>query len=305
LVLRGLLLFLVVAPCASGCGDDGGETPGRTQAGDVAAPAAGGGGSTSGAGGAGGATGGGGTAGDSDVTDSQPEAGSEAPATRVFDAGSDPARNQITAGNVCARLAEIQCAGEAFCCDAPGRDVGSCVTTMTAGCRDQLYADMISQKSSTGFDPARAGVVFTELERLASECDPGIASYGESVEGLRGIFRGTVAPDDRCGPPPSLAEVDGAAALASCTSPETHACLPQGLSWRCEPRADVGGDCFTDVNCMPGLFCDNPDLDLGGSTCMQRKAAGSPCALPNECSSLACRGGTCAPAGVQTAYCLQ
>jgi hypothetical protein len=94
-------------------------------------------------------------------------------------------------------------------------------------------------------------------------------------------------------------------ALASCLDPSNNACLPESLlRWTCTPHAEVGGDCFTDVNCNAGLFCDNPDLSISGSTCMTRKAIGAGCGLPNECDSLFCRQGQCVEATVDAAYCL-
>src|SRR5262245_19474579 len=36
---------------------------------------------------------------------------------KVFDAGSADDRNDVTAGELCQRVADILCAGEEFCCD--------------------------------------------------------------------------------------------------------------------------------------------------------------------------------------------
>ena len=60
--------------------------------------------------------------------------GSGAGGTATFDAGSDPERNAVTAGRICERFAEIQCAGEAFCCDAPGRTVAACKQRQQSDC---------------------------------------------------------------------------------------------------------------------------------------------------------------------------
>ncbi|HTU62522.1 MAG TPA: hypothetical protein VMF89_28875, partial [Polyangiales bacterium] len=62
---------------------------------------------------------------------SQPAAEGGAPAPAIekateFDAGDDPERNKVTAAQLCERLATINCAGEAFCCDAPNRTVEAC-----------------------------------------------------------------------------------------------------------------------------------------------------------------------------------
>lgn len=230
---------------------------------------------------------------------------------KTFDGGTDPNRNKVTAGGICQRLAEIQCAGEAFCCTNPGRDVTACIAAQKKGCSDTLQFDAIAQSPLTGFDPTKAEAAFTQFESLASKCDPAIAEFGIKSDGLRGIVAGTVAPGGAC-------DEDGttivalATALASCKDPAAQACLPAATGgWKCAPLAASGGHCYTDVNCQAGLFCDNPRLDVAGSTCAARKAADAACTLPNECESFACKNptgdtgaGKCLAKSVDTAYCL-
>lgn len=230
-----------------------------------------------------------------------PTAPSMSPA---FDAGSDPARNAVVAGTICERLATIQCAGEAHCCAAPMRDVASCKQAQLTLCSEELLADLIAAQPSAGFDASAAQAAFTELERLASQCDTGFASFAESLGGLRGMFEGTVEAGGSCMPSSVLDRAAAGAALASCTDAASQACMPSLLRWTCAPRSASGDKCFSDVNCQDGLFCDNPDLEIAGSTCMARKPAGSPCALPNECASLTCSAGTCVEGDVQAVYCL-
>jgi hypothetical protein len=233
---------------------------------------------------------------------------------KVFDAGSDPLRNDLDPGELCARLSDIQCAGEAFCCDNPGRDQATCKATMFQGCMQELFLDTIASNPAAGFDKPAAVAAFTEYERLASICDPNVAQWGASTGGLRGIMKGSVAPEGDCAPagydplqnptPPS--KMDAAIALASCNTIESSACLPGALTWECKPRVGAGPKCFTDVNCQDGLFCDNPDLTPISHDCVPRKQGGAGCEQPNECASLACRGGLCAAVGdVQAAYCLK
>jgi hypothetical protein len=182
---------------------------------------------------------------------------------------------------------------------------------MLMGCRAQLFLDAVSSAPAAGFDAAAAEVAFTEFERLASVCDPHIAAFGVAIDGLRGIMKGSVAPDGDCTPdgfslssPPDKEQ--GAIALASCSDAAARACMPGLTRWTCKARAAEGATCFTDVNCNDGLFCDNPDLNLSNNRCLRRKAGGASCKLPNECESLACKGGTCAaPGDVQAAYCLR
>lgn len=227
------------------------------------------------------------------------------PEDRVFDAGSDPNRNNVVAGQICGRLAQIQCAGEAFCCDNPGRERAACEDAMRTGCIEQMFLDAISSNPISAFDATTAATTFAEIERLAMTCDPSIADFGASREGLMGMFRGTEEEGESCAPGLTMNRATAAAKLASCTNIATIACLPtSALSWTCEPRNDVGGRCFTDVNCVDGLFCPNPNLSFGRATCAERKPVGASCELPNECSSLFCKGGACVEAIQQAAYCL-
>jgi hypothetical protein len=221
-----------------------------------------------------------------------------------FDAGVEDDRNAVMPGNICDRLATIQCAGEAACCDNPGRNYATCKTTMKQGCDTELMADQIAAAPEASFDAAQARTVFTEIERRASECDPSIAAYGIAFDGLRSIFRGTRAPDTSCTPANPLDRAMAGAALTSCTNADMFACLPSAISWRCAPHAGANGPCFTDNNCNPGLYCDNPDLSVLGGDCLARKAVGASCSLPLECESLFCKGGKCVAADQQAAYCL-
>ena len=226
-------------------------------------------------------------------------------AMRIFDAGNDPARNDVMPGGICDRLATIQCAGEAYCCDAPGRDVQACIAATASTCREEAHLDDIAAQQQTGFDSGHLRSAFERLEMLASTCDPTIAYFGQTLEGLRGTFKGSIEAGGDCMPGNALDTVEAGASLASCSDPSANACLPGLFEWNCEPVGAAGADCFTDVNCGEGLFCDNPDLSIRGSTCEARKGVGEPCGLPNECVTLLCSdAGACAEGDVQAAYCL-
>ncbi len=225
---------------------------------------------------------------------------------KVFDAGSDPNRNAVMPGTICERLATIQCAGESFCCDNPGRDFETCKQVQKDGCATEYMVDEVAANPAAGFNAAQALVFFTELERLASTCDPMTASFGESPQGLRTLVNGTIEPEHNCTSSRPWIKVEAAAALASCTQNEAYACLPRADGpWICEPHAAAGGDCFSDGNCQVGVYCDNPDLDPSGSICKTRKAEGEACQRFGECLSLFCKGGACVPATQQNAYCLK
>lgn len=223
----------------------------------------------------------------------------------AFDAGSDPNRNQVPGSQVCDRLATIQCAAEAACCSAPGRSFDACKATMKQGCTDQLYLDTIMSAPGTGYDQTAAAALFAEYERQASTCEKGIAAWGASPAGLSGLAPGTIEAGQRCNPQapvPSPAQV--ATALASCKSPATTACYATVAGWTCSPRTDVGTPCFVDTNCNEGMFCDNPQFLVTGSTCKTRKAEGASCTAPNECASLLCRHSLCVPATTDNVFCL-
>lgn len=224
---------------------------------------------------------------------------------RVFDAGSEPDRNDVSAGELCDRLSTIQCAGEAYCCDNPGRDFAACKQTAQSGCQDQLMFDAIASSEKVAFNEEHASLAYGEIERRASQCDPSVAEFGQSVDGLRGMFKGTVPPGGSCITLNLTRRDEVAKALASCLDPANNACLPESaIGWACRPRADVGGPCFTDVNCKDGLYCPNPDFEIGMTSCAARKPVDAACSLPNECETLFCKGGKCVAETDQAAYCL-
>jgi hypothetical protein len=224
-----------------------------------------------------------------------------------FDAGSDPNRNKVAPGTLCSRLAEIDCAGEVHCCNNPGRTVEACRADIMKTCTDNLFLDRMAGDPITGFDMAAAERAYTQLEEKAAQCDDTVAIWGGSPEGLRGILKGTVAPEAECTAPPE-AIIDPpkvAAHLASCAQIATHACLPaqeEGGPWSCEARSTAGGPCFSDNNCVDGLYCNTAN-PMGA--CTERLADGTACTNPTSCKSLYCKKGSCVPADQQSAYCLR
>lgn len=225
---------------------------------------------------------------------------------KPFYAGDDPNRNNVQPGMLCARLAVIQCAAEAHCCFAPGRTVEECERELRQTCNDELYLDTIAASSITGFDAAAAAAAYSELERRSSECDLGIAAWG--LTALRGILKGTKNPNQSCKPAGVAAINDKeaqAAALASCAQIEDYACLPMSLlgDWTCAPKNASGGNCVTEDNCQPGMYCRNPNMQLLGK-CAQRLELGASCTNGSECSSLYCKAGKCVAAEQQVAFCL-
>lgn len=229
-----------------------------------------------------------------------------------FNAGTDPARNQVRAGEICARVAAIQCAAEAHCCTAPARTVDACTTQMSMACAMSGYLDDIAKNSVSGFNPALAEAGFNTLEEYAIACDPNVVLWLARPDALRAMFQGTVAPNGMCKPGGLLPSAGNyAAALASCTQPATHSCLFTGdgpnaapQTATCTPRGDVGAACFIDINCKDGLHCANPSMTYSGGKCAGLRQPGSECTLDTECASFTCRSAACVVATSQTAYCV-
>jgi hypothetical protein len=222
--------------------------------------------------------------------------------------GTDPGRNRVPGGQVCQRIATIQCAGEAACCESPGRSVDQCISAQVTACQD-AFIDTITSNAATGYDIDLAETALAGFEQRASQCDPTIAAWTITTGGLRGVMRGSIGPNGNCTPLNPTDRAMAAVSLASCQNPDTTACLPEGLTglqWDCAPRSGDGGPCLTDLNCNDGLYCDNfvDPPALTGATCVTRKQTGAGCQHGQECASLTCRGGSCVDATKETAYCL-
>jgi hypothetical protein len=234
-------------------------------------------------------------------------AGKTVERAEVYDAGSAPERNKVTPADLCRRIAEINCAGEAHCCDNPGRSVDECKQDLNKTCASDLMLDRVAMQPSTGFDEEAAERAYAELERRASMCDPTVAKWGAASDGLRGLLKGSVAEGASCKPTATVPDpVMLAAALLSCSKPETNACVYANPleAWTCQPRAASGGGCVTDNNCSDGLYCVITAPGLPG-TCKERKAVGESCDTPTQCASLFCKRAKCVEADQQAAYCLR
>lgn len=225
-----------------------------------------------------------------------------------FYAGSDPARNNVLPGGLCARIATIQCAAQAHCCFAPARDVEACEAELRNSCAQELFLDEIAANPITGFDADATAAILTEFEERSARCDIEIGAWGVSSAGLRGMLKGTLAPNASCKPAGVSAVTEKAAqaaALASCADIDQYACLPMSIlgDWTCAAKSGNGGSCITDDNCQPDMYCSNPSMAPLGK-CAQRLALGASCANGNECSSLYCKAGQCVAAEQQVVFCL-
>jgi hypothetical protein len=224
-----------------------------------------------------------------------------------FDAGSDPNRNQVSAGSICERIATIQCAGGSFCCDSPTRTFDGCKSVALSTCQGSFAFDEVAGSAAVAFDGAAASTLFTEFERRSSMCDPAIAEWAASPVGFATSFQGTLGADADCRM--GIGEVNEATtaqlgvALASCRIGDGLACLPGEAAWTCKPRGAAGSPCFTDLNCADGMYCQNTGGPYDG-VCAARKPAGEACDSPIECSSFLCMSDVCAAStDVQAAYC--
>jgi hypothetical protein len=305
---RGHALFvagigaLVVGLSGCGTGDPVSERPGNTTGGVGPSGGAGFAGTAS----ASGAAGKSGSAASGSGSAGTPAGGgaSSGGALPPFN-GGDPALNMVQAGAVCARLAMLDCAAEAHCCNNPGRSVAECESDIMTACTGKFFIDALSLNPITGFDKSAAQTAFTVLEQKASQCDVSVAAFGTSVDGLPGTFKGTVAPGKTCKPTQTDPASVGAA-LASCTGIATTACLPQSVigDWTCSPKNAAGGPCLTDINCNAGLYCNVPSPGSLG-VCAATLPVGSSCSLPSQCSSLFCKNSVCVASDQQAAYCLK
>ncbi len=295
---------------AGGTGGSGNPAGGSNPGGGVANN----GGVDNGSGG--GAAGGvaqGGSGNDQGAGGDQPGAGGSPPANFSDLVGTAPDRNMVAAGQVCERIATIQCAGEAHCCSNPGRSFDACKATMKQGCIDSLYLDAITGNAMSGYDPGPASTIFSDYETKAGSCDTGVTLWGATLQGLRGLAPGTLASGASCQPaglrqiPPVVpTPAEAAPYLASCADPANDACYATALSWTCSPRVGDGGKCFTTANCKDGLYCDNDkNVSVTGGHCHATLGTGSPCGFQTECASLLCKGGTCADPTQDNVFCLQ
>jgi len=201
-------------------------------------------------------------------------------------------------------LSTIQCAAEAFCCPSPPA-IEQCQRARAETCNQNGFFDAIFGSPVIGYDIDRAEAAFSEFEKRASACDPGIVRWAISDAGFRGVARGTIPPGADCMPtgPTSSDPVRNFAQLGSCAEPEKMTCLGLAPSkWVCSPRSALGGPCISDLNCMDGLGC-NFMSPMG--SCVERSANGIPCGTLLECQSLHCDvTGVCADPTIVDLFCL-
>jgi hypothetical protein len=228
-----------------------------------------------------------------------------------FDAGSEPARNRIQPGQICSRVAAVQCAAEAHCCPMPAKALEACKSQLTSTCTSQAFLDDIGKNNVSGFNQAATEAMLNKLEEYAKVCDPQVAIWAGQTEGLRAMFQGTVAPNGQCKPSGLPSPANYAAYLAACAQPKTQGCLFSGdgpnappQTATCAPRGAAGATCFLEVNCQDGFYCANPQMKYSTGKCTAQKAVGQQCTADVECMTLTCRSAMCIEPTTTTAYCV-
>jgi hypothetical protein len=208
---------------------------------------------------------------------------------------------------LCKRWAELQCRAQEQCCDDAERTLSDCPVNLAQQCQAQLGLDTIAKNTVSGFDADAADSAFQQQEELGGHCDLDILNWSLSATGLRGMFKGTLAPGQSCKPTQNLADTGTQlAAVVSCDAAAGVACLPESLlgAWTCTAKQGTGAKCLSDENCDEGTFCSNPaSAPLG--TCTARLQLGAACTDASQCESLHCRAGQCSELDQNGAYCLK
>jgi hypothetical protein len=230
-----------------------------------------------------------------------------APVTR---AGADAVTLDASAQNVntriCMRLSTSQCQAEQRCCSMPGRTLEACAAARQNDCEQSAHLDSVAVNPISGYDASAAQGIFAELEDKLEACDPSVVGWSTSPNGLRGVFKGSVARGQSC-KPQQLLDTDESrqtAALLSCLDPQQSACLPASLlgDWTCSPKSALAGSCLTDDNCASDAYCNTPPEAFFG-TCSERQALGATCSGVNQCQSFNCSAGICKAPDPQAAFC--
>jgi hypothetical protein len=220
-------------------------------------------------------------------------------------APADPGGGPIPATVLCARLTEIFCAAEQACCTEPTRRHASaeaCVAERGPDCETSLTP--IFTDSRTGYSSARARERIDDLLAMTAACDPAAAAWTVTRAGLLGVMEGTVALDGNCSPAYSGDLAPGMVCLAP------QSCLLEQVvmtfEGTCGAARGLGGDCFTDLECQDGLYCEPPNNWFGGGgSCTARLANGGSCGdNDTACLSWSCEAGLCAVATANSTYCL-
>jgi hypothetical protein len=229
------------------------------------------------------------------------------PAARAgADAITLDASAQNTSTRICMRLTTSQCQAEQRCCSMPGRSLEACMAARLQDCEQSAHLDSVAMNPISGFDATTAQTLFTELEDKLEACDPSVVGWSTSADGLRRLFKGSVASGQSCKPQQLLNadESQQTAALLSCKDPESSACLPASLlgEWTCAAKSMLGGNCLTDDNCESDAYCSTP-ADAFFGTCSERLALAAACSGVNQCQSFNCSAGICKAPDPQAAFC--
>lgn len=197
--------------------------------------------------------------------------------------GDGDAGEPVTAGALCAQLAEMTCAARAACCagveggarDGGARDGGvSCFGDDLARCEASLgrYARI----PRVGYDPARGRALVTAARAAVATC-------GETPPpwtALRAAFAGTGVRGADCTPATLAAEALATSAMSCAGGGACRLYLRSdgGVQGTCEARTDDA--CSHPYDCPAGQWCNLPE--------------GWSCRSDLQCASLRCVAGVCA-----------
>jgi hypothetical protein len=205
-----------------------------------------------------------------------PGAASSGPVDAAVDAAVDP-------GEVCRELLGAIHRGRAECCGiaandaALERDIENCLGMIGPVITDPRFE----------FDLRGMPALLEGTEERYSACDPRAEAWTFSVEGLYGLFAGTLPPGAPCG---STELTDTHFSLA-CVGGH---CDTLARPMVCAARRRAGEPCQAEQDCEAGLVCDRAEWATSG-TCTAPLAVGEACGLDSQCESGTCSAAGCAP----------
>lgn len=206
----------------------------------------------------------------------------------------------LSAGALCAGLAELTCAARASCCAAPGGggapdggapDAGAtCFGDDLARCEASL--GRYARTPRVGYDPARGRALVNAVRAAVATC-------GETPppwSALRAAFAGTGVAGADCTPSSSARESLALSAMSCAAGAACRLYLRSngGVQGTCEARTDDA--CSHPYDCPAGQWCNLPDEWSPGTwaRCQPLRVEGWSCGSDLQCASLRCVAGACA-----------
>lgn len=209
--------------------------------------------------------------------------------------GSSIPDDPIPAAELCTKYLDGLCDANQRCCTTPTyASKETCIAENTAECQSSLGT--LAMDARTGYDPAAAGELLSDLGRFTVDCDPSVATAAD----FESFFRGTVPEGGDC----SLTSLMDLAPALSCLAPLACALRASGtmLVGTCQQKVGTGAECLNTAECQDTLRCDRGPGEMMGS-CTPRLALGSPCEDDEDCQGNQCVESVCVAATQETVYC--